>query len=124
MGAAALQVDNVRAASRVTAGTELSAKMHSSLLRLGHSRLRVANQRVQLAKAKLERQWNTTITQFDEVVEHLIDGSASSEDECTDKLTEAKRRLYEMHEKVKFMADHVSVAENRTEKIIKEITEY
>merc|ERR1712039_677659 len=66
----------------------------------------------------------TTITQFDEAVTHLIDGSASSEDECTDKLSEAKRRLYEMHEKVKFMADHVSVAENRTEKIIKEITEY
>merc|ERR1711920_562273 len=75
------------------------------------------------AAKRMHRQWNTTVQQFDEVVEHLIDNSASSEDECSDKLTEAKRRLHDIHEKVTTMAEHVNVSEKRTQEIITKITD-
>merc|ERR1712151_386952 len=119
---AVLQVGHQAKGLRAVAASDLSTKMRRAMMKYGHYKLKAANQRIQHAVKRMDAQWNTTITSFDTVVEHLIDGSANSEDECSDKLTEAKRQLHEMHEKVKFMAEHVNVSEERIEKIMNEIT--
>merc|ERR1711920_365443 len=115
------------AALQLQAGGEMLTQLSVSVgvgaqLRYAQAHLKVINGRVQKAAKRMHRQWNTTVQQFDEVVEHLIDNSASSEDECTDKLTEAKKRLHDIHEKVTSMVKHVNESEERTEVIIKEIT--